>query len=421
MATKSSSIAQLPPEVLRKRRAAFRLGEHQYDMFVAHEHDSEAKFCIYPKGRRLGATNGAAIMLPLWAQKGLKCLWVDVINGNIDRYVERYVKPFLQIFSIPYKWNVQKREMQVGRLGGYIDFRSADKPESLEGFGYHKIFLNEAGIILHDEYLYYNAILPMMLDFPESQLIAAGTPKLLGGRGRLFYELYQKAMAGEFGYHAQTFNTYDNCFLTRASIDALKMQIPAIERDQEIYGKFILEGGSIMELGWFNRYRVTPASFSKIILSLDTAQKDKEVNDPTACTVWGVNNSNYYLLDVIVERWKYPDLKRNTKNLAHKWKPNQVMIEDKSSGSSLIQDLQVDPEFTFNIKAIEPDGNKVTRFSTASLTVEAGRVFIPETAAWLPAFEKEITEFPNVEHDDQCDSVSQFLNEVGKSVELFIG
>ena len=41
---------------------------------------------------------------------------------------------------------------------GVSDFRSVDRPENIEGFGYDKAFLNEAGIILRDEYLWYNAI-----------------------------------------------------------------------------------------------------------------------------------------------------------------------------------------------------------------------------------------------------------------------
>ncbi len=42
--------------------------------------------------------------------------------------------------------------------------------------------------------------------------------------------------------------------------------------------------------------------------------------------------------------------------------------------------------------------------------VEAGRVALPKHAPWLADFEMELMLFPNSAHDDQVDSLSQFLN-----------
>lgn len=383
------------------------------------ESEELGRFKIFPKGRRLGATHGAAIAHVKWMLDGEACLWGDTINSNIDRYVERYFKPFLNANRIKHKWNSQKKLLTVGE--GYTDFRSADKPENWEGFGYNRVFLNEAGIILNSEYLYYNAVLPMMMDYPDSKLIAAGTPKLLRGKGRLFYELWQKAKRGEKGFYCKTFSTYDNILLGESQIKELEMSIPANERQQEIYGKFMLKGGSMVQLNWFMRYNVAPSNPVRIIQSWDTAQKDKEINDPSVCTTWLETNNAYYLIDVFRAWLKYPDLKRNVKGLAQKFNPDIILIEDKSSGTSLIQDLNEDPEFSYNIEAIEPHKDKVTRMSTASLTVEAKRVFLPYSAPWLPDYEAEIVEFPEVEHDDQTDSTSQFLNWVRKPQEIFIG
>jgi predicted phage terminase large subunit-like protein len=376
------------------------------------------KFNIFPKGRRLGATHGGAIAHIKWMLEGDACLWGDTINSNIDRYVERYFKPFLKANKIDFKWNVQKKLMNVG--DGYTDFRSSDNPENWEGFGYKKIFLNEAGIILDDEYLYYNAVLPIMLDEPDSVLIAAGTPKLLRGRGRLFYDLQKKALDGDPDYHTRTFSTYDNIFLDKKHINKLEMSIPSNERQQEIYGKMMLEAGSLIEMAWFKRFDAKPEFPERIIQSWDTASKDKEVNDPSVCTTWLETYGKYYLVDVFKENLKYPDLKRSVSNLAAKWSSDVILIEDKSSGIALIQDLRND-RFPYNILAVNPVSDKVTRMSTASLTIEAGRVYLPNNKKWLADFEAELLGFPNGEHDDQVDSVSQFLNWVKKPSEIFIG
>ena len=44
-----------------------------------------------------------------------------------------------------------------------------------------------------------------------------------------------------------------------------------------------------------------------------------------------------------------------------------------------------------------------------SAKIEAGQVHLPREAEWLDTFLHELLAFPNGRHDDQVDSVSQFL------------
>ena len=41
--------------------------------------------------------------------------------------------------------------------------------------------------------------------------------------------------------------------------------------------------------------------------------------------------------------------------------------------------------------------------------IEQGRVFLPVAAPWLDDFKIELIQFPTGRHDDQIDSMSQFL------------
>lgn len=41
--------------------------------------------------------------------------------------------------------------------------------------------------------------------------------------------------------------------------------------------------------------------------------------------------------------------------------------------------------------------------------MEAGQVYVPTDAPWLPDFQQELLAFPSSRYDDQVDSVSQFL------------
>ena len=56
------------------------------------------------------------------------------------------------------------------------------------------------------------------------------------------------------------------------------------------------------------------------------------------------------------------------------------------------------------IKAIRVDSDKVTRAAAITPLVEAGRVFLPETALWLDDFMDEVSNFPTAPHDDQVDA-----------------
>ena len=204
--------------------------------------NSSAKYNIITKGRRFGATKGASNAFIEWAIEGISpMLWVDTINSNIDRYVERYFFPELnKLKNSDWQWQGQRKILKI--FDSVIDFRSADAPQSIEGFGYRKIFLNEAGIILKDDYLYSNVILPMLLDYPESQLYAIGVPKgkiKRDGNKHKFFELYERALQGDTNYKLKEYSSYDNPLINKKEINEIADQMNETERQQEIYGKFV--------------------------------------------------------------------------------------------------------------------------------------------------------------------------------------
>ena len=239
--------------------------------------NSNKKYVVVTKGRRFGATKGLANYFIKCCLKNIyPLLWVDTINGNIDRYFERYFVPVLKENNIPYDYNVQKKLLKIGN--GYIDFRSADNPSSIEGFGYKKIFLNEAGIILKNEYLYTNAILPMLMDYPDSQLISAGVPKgkyLKNGQEHPFYILYKRGMSGNPDYAVFEYSSYDNPFLNQLDVQALEAEMASmseIQVQQEIYGKFVEYSGNNPFLYNFNDEMVKDVSLNprmQIVISID--------------------------------------------------------------------------------------------------------------------------------------------------------
>ncbi|MFX0135921.1 MAG: hypothetical protein ACFFDN_19925 [Candidatus Hodarchaeota archaeon] len=230
---------------MNKIHLSYKLHPRQHEIF---SHPAKRK--VVPKGRRFGLTNGYAIHTMDSMFDGLTpILWVDTINSNIDRYVERYFYPVLN--KLPpnmWKWRQQKKELSIylGNTTTKCDFRSADNPENIEGFAYRLILLNEGGIILKDRSLWFNSIYPMVMDY-DPVVIIGGTPK---GQN-LFFELRSKGMDTTanpdwytFCPHSDTrerphFWSYDNPMLDKQVIDDLADDMPEIVRKQEIFAEFL--------------------------------------------------------------------------------------------------------------------------------------------------------------------------------------
>ena len=115
----------------------------------------------------------------------------------------------------------------------------------------------------------------------------------------------------------------------------------------------------------------------------------------------------YILLDVYRKQLEFPQLRRSAEALAKHWYADLVLIEAVNAGRALYQELRSQTEL--NVLASVPRDDKRTRMLAESPAIEAGRVYIPEEAPWLPDFQHEIVRFPNGKYDDQVDSLSQFL------------
>jgi predicted phage terminase large subunit-like protein len=160
---------------------------------------------------------------------------------------------------------------------------------------------------------------------------------------------------------------------------------------------------------WFRRYRPSgrPETFDRIIQSWDTANKPSELADYSVCTTWGVRGSNFYLLNVLRKKLSFPDLKRAVVEQDRLFHPEVILIEDKASGTQLIQDL-VEAGLS-RVTRYNPEGDKIMRLHAQTATIENGFVHLPEEAHWIADYIAELTMFPAGRHDDQVDSTAQAL------------
>lgn len=172
-------------------------------------------------------------------------------------------------------------------------------------------------------------------------------------------------------------------------------------------------GGGIFKSDWWQYFRSEALPpIKQIIQSWDTAFKTKTANDFSVCTTWGEGvDRNLYLLDVWKGKVEFPELKRMVvSKAAQRWAdrgPAAVLVEDKASGQSLIQELRRDTHLP--IIAVPVDVDKITRAFAVTPLIEGKRVYLPDGAPWVADYVASLAAFPNGPYDDDVDSTTQGL------------
>lgn len=181
-------------------------------------------------------------------------------------------------------------------------------------------------------------------------------------------------------------------------------------------------GGGILKSAEFNRYKRLPQlKYRKIYV--DTAQKTKERNDYSVFACWGHGiDGNIYLIDLIRDKWEAPELRRKATDFWNKHKAmdihtfgqlRQMRVEDKASGTGLIQDIKKSAKIP--IFAQQRSIDKLTRVMDIVSYIESGYVYIPEEAPWVSDFTSECDGFTADDthaHDDQIDPMCDAINDM---------
>ena len=184
-----------------------------------------------------------------------------------------------------------------------------------------------------------------------------------------------------------------------------------------------VKGGEIIKGAWFGRYKEVPKLKYRACFG-DTAQKKKEANDYQVAECFGLGEDGYlYLLDLMRDRFEAYELEKRFPDFWNKQKlsKNGMLryfgIEDKSSGTELIQRMQKVIKPKIPVKAIPRSIDKLTRVQDVIGFIESGYVKIPENAAWVHDFIAECEAFTADDahdHDDQidplCDAISMMLH-----------
>ena len=204
-------------------------------------------------------------------------------------------------------------------------------------------------------------------------------------------------------------------FWSLEDLTAVKASIPPGKWNAQYQQQPTGEENAIIKREWWRVWeKDTVPQLVYVIQSYDTAFSKRESADYSAITTWGVfypneggSGPNLILLDSKKGRWEFPELKAKALEEYQFWDPDTVIIEAKASGMPLTHELR---NMGIPVVNFTPSrGNdKVTRVHSVSPLFEAGMVWAPDEV-FADELIEEVAAFPNGEHDDLVDSMTQAL------------
>lgn len=364
-----------------------------YEFLLPALRDNSHYVCI-PASRRSGKTYNTKMWL---LREGiiypnLPMLWVDTRQVNIEKYVFRYNKAILgeKLFN-RCDWSAKKFTFTLPN-GSYIDYGSAQFPERLEGFGYKRGVVNEAGIVFRNANLWDKTIRPMVKD-QDCQVKLIGTPKGKNTFHKLCTRGFDRLNSSEWATYRYT--CYDSPNFTPKEIEELKTTTDSISFSQEYMAEFIDDAGAVFR-GLSRCIKKgmpdSPIKGREYILGIDLA---KHV-DFTVISVIDRKTKEVVEIDRFNQLdWVFQ--KKRIFEKTKKWNDAEIFLDSTGNGDSIFDDLVHAGLKVTPFKFTNP--SKAELVQNLSVAIENGEISLPDMQEMkdeLELFEFNMTRAGNI-------------------------
>lgn len=180
----------------------------------------------------------------------------------------------------------------------------------------------------------------------------------------------------------------------------------------------VLPNGGVLDPGKINR-GVPPAYLARKYLSIDGALTEEAQGrgDQTCLTIYAVegdpvrecSSTRHWILAQDAQRWNVTQAADAVMAWCIEWDPYVIYIEGGPSGLALKAVLQERMDMAgrwWRIEMVSHAGDKISKAAALSDLIGAGRLWVPEGAAFWPAFRDQCTVFDGMDgkKDDRVDS-----------------
>ena len=194
-----------------------------------------------------------------------------------------------------------------------------------------------------------------------------------------------------------------------------KASMPAFQWNSQYQQQPTAEEAALIKRDWWQIWdQENPPKCEYVIMSLDSAAETHNRADYTALTTWGVffyeetNAYNIILLNSIKKRMEFPELKEMALEEYSEWQPDSFIVEKKSSGVALYQEMRRMGVPVTEYTPHRGSGDKLARLNSVADIVSSGICWVPATR-WAEEVVEEIAGFPFMSHDDLVDSTVMAL------------
>ena len=170
----------------------------------------------------------------------------------------------------------------------------------------------------------------------------------------------------------------------------------------------IIKGGNLLQTSWIkwvDEETIDTINFDKKFITADTALKDKQKNDYTVYSLFGMYQNKLYWLDMYRGKPKSLQRELTAKEFYNKYDEypfSGMYIEQKASGVDLFQRMKED---SFMVFEIERNVDKIYRAETISPYIETHGLYINKSIPHKIELISEYESFPNAPHDDIIDTL----------------
>jgi len=403
---------------------AWVTGAHAYQIPPPLEQDYHVWMML--AGRGAGKTRSAAEALWwwCWVVPGSRALVLAPTSNDLKFTCFEGQSGLLACIPQQLILDYNKQDHQIKLVNGsIIRGISADAYERLRGPQFHFAWTDELAAFNYIQEAWDMMQFGLRLgDSPKVIVTTTPRPK------DLILELIGREGDDVIIDRASTYDNKDN--LAPTFQRQLEQYKGSKLYQQEVLGEIVdLEDGKVVSRDMF---RLWPANkpfpkFEFIVQSYDCAFTDKQYNDPTAMTTWGVfkpmdGPMSVLLIDCWAEHLTFPALKPK---VLEEWRvsygegkdakrPDLILVEDKAAGISLVQELR---QMHLPVRPWNPgNADKMTRLQITASIFTTGRVWLPESSVragyvkdWAEGFLSQICSFPDSAHDDYVDSTTQAI------------
>lgn len=206
--------------------------------------------------------------------------------------------------------------------------------------------------------------------------------------------------------------------MSREELDRLKDVDPYTYYAQYQQEPITASGGMIKSEWWKT---FDPSTVNQKLgfnfITADTAFKSHETNDESVLQYWHADNSGLYLLDGVSGRWEFPELTARMQGFytVHKEHCREIFVEDKASGTPLVQTLRMQglPVTAWKPSDFDFSEDKVGRVNDSAMLIYSGRVFVPQGATFADKlveqsllFQRDMSHL----HDDHVDAMTMAVS-----------